>query len=827
MTKNWIFAILTLAIPQVFAQTMRPPAVPLITVDPYTSIWSFGDTLNASSTKHWTGKSQPIDGLIKVDGKTYRFLGAATPVYKTKVGTAVAEPYQAKYTTQKPSANWYKEDFNAGSWATGQAPFGTKDRNDNMLKTGTTFPSEVWYRREFVLSDAALENPTFNIFHDDDVQVYINGVLAYDCAPCFTGDYDYRPISSAAKKALKKGKNILAAYCKNGAGPGYIDIGIVDEIKPKASEIIANASQTNFKLEATRTTYQFVAGPVKLTVGFVAPLLMNDLNILSRPVNYITYDVTPTDGKIHDVQILTSVSGLMASNDQTQEVVGKKESQGNLSILSIGTKDQQMLVKKGDDVRIDWGYVYLAAPTASIKNSGFGAPSEILSAFSQNGQLTSARAQAPESAASKSMAITLDAGKVGTAGKSLQVLIGYDDEYSVQYFGKNLRPWWNKDGKKSMKSELLAASSDMTSIFQQCKDTDSKIYKDAFQAGGEKYAQLCVLAYRQAIAAHKLVADPEGTPLFLSKENFSNGSIGTVDITYPSAPMFLVYNPVLLKGMMEPIFYYSESGKWTKPFAAHDVGTYPLANGQTYGEDMPVEESGNMLILTYAICKAENSIEYARKHWKTLSIWANYLKKEGFDPANQLCTDDFAGHLARNTNLSIKAIMGLASYAQLATQLGETTEAEAVNKLVKEFAQKWMQMAEDGDHYALTFDKKTTWSQKYNLIWDKVLALNVFPKSVAEKEIKYYLTKQQPFGLPLDSRRTYTKSDWIVWTATLASNQADFQALIDPVYKYVVSTPDRIPLSDWHETTNGKSVGFRARSVVGGYYMKILADKQK
>jgi hypothetical protein len=289
-----------------------------------------------------------------------------------------------------------------------------------------------------------------------------------------------------------------------------------------------------------------------------------------------------------------------------------------------------------------------------------------------------------------------------------------------------------------------------------------------------------------------------------------------------------------MEAQLKPVLEYAALPRWKFPFAPHDLGTYPLANGQVYGggeetedDQMPVEESGNLLIATAAMEGELGNFDLAKAYWPTFTKWAEYLKKEGLDPANQLSTDDFAGHLAHNANLSIKAIEALAAYAEMARGVGKPEVATLYEGQAETMATKWQTMAIDGDHYKLAFDKPGTWSQKYNLVWDQILEMKLFPAKVRDTELASYMNRINTYGLPLDNRADYTKLDWSIWTATLAdkTHAKEYDAILEPIGKWISEGPTRVPLTDWYDTKTGKQIGFQARSVVGGVYIKALADK--
>ena len=586
--------------------------------------------------------------------------------------------------------------------------------------------------------------------------------------------------------------------------------------------------QTGVRVWPTRTVYGFAGAGVEVRLTFATPALPDDVDALSRPATYVTWEARSTDGARHDVRAMFSADARLAVNTPDQAVVWSRAKAGARSVLRIGSEEQPVLQRKGDDVRIDWGHLLVAGAGRGYLGAGGAA----MSSFLRDGSLPTKDEKSRPKPAGEDVvaAFVLPLGSVGAQSAAAHLTVAYDDEYSIQFMGHDLRPYWRRNGMDGL-GLVAAAERDYARLVARCEAFDAELDADLRNAGGADYASLGELAYRQSLAAQKVVADAKGQPLMFSKENFSNGCIGTVDILYPEAPELLLLSPTLMKASLVPVLEYASSSRWKWPFAPHDLGTYPKANGQVYGggersenDQMPVEETGNLLILLAALAKAEGDARFSERYWPQLTRWAEYLAREGFDPASQLSTDDFAGHLAHNVNLSAKAIEALGAYAYLAERLDKAEEAAKYRSLARSFAARWVKEAQDGDHYRLAFDRPGTWSQKYNLVWDRILGLDLFPRDVAREELNFYKTKMNPYGLPLDSRADYTKLDWEVWTATLSEDRAEFAAMMAPIARFLSETPDRVPMTDWYFTSRPRQRGFQARSVVGGVFIRLLAE---
>ena len=591
--------------------------------------------------------------------------------------------------------------------------------------------------------------------------------------------------------------------------------------------------QISLRVEATSTIYVFEAAGVRLALTFFTPAFPEDLNLLSRPVTYLIWHIDALDGKRHDVSVLLDIDPRIAVDKEYEPVVWGRSRAGALTVLSVGSQDQRVLARSGDNLRIDWGYLHLAVPEG--EHAVLADASDAIESFQRSGTLPAADSldmpKRPNEGAAH-LAVLLPASVTPAAGAEMHVLLSYTQDYAIEYLHRRLREFWQRDGE-TVEQMLEAAANQYTVLVERGKRFDNELRTALEHAGGKEYSDLAILAYRQTLAAHVLVADVDGDPLMFPKENFSNGCISTVDVLYPSAPFFLFLNPALLEAQLKPVLMYATLPRWKFPFAPHDLGTFPLANGQVYGggerseeDQMPVEESGNLLILVAALGRAQGNWHVAEQYWPLLTKWADYVAKKGLDPENQLSTDDFAGHLAHNANLSIKAIEGLGAYAAMANGLGKLNEAATFVALAKKMAGEWEELAIDGDHYKLAFDVPGTWSQKYNLVWDQVLGLDLFDPKVKRTELSFYAKRINKYGLPLDNRKDYTKLDWEVWTATLAETKAQFQLFMTPIAKWMNETSSRVPLTDWYDTMSGKQMGFQARSVVGGVYIKALADAE-
>ncbi len=623
---------------------LRAPAVPLITIDPYFSVWSCRNTLNEAATCHWTGHCNTINGMLMIDGEPWRFMGG----------------------------------------------------------------------------------------------------------------------EEAGGKPMK---------------------------------------QLSLDITALATTYVFEAAGVRLTARFFSPLFPDDPALMSRPVSYLELSAEPTDGQTHSLlaRILASEELCLDSAREVPVSLSPVFCGRELSCVRMGSTTQPVLKTAGDDVRIDWGYFYLAV---------------------RGGQTGSC--------------VILDETYVTAEAElnpSALFLFAYDDIFGIEYFHKPLKALWKYDGK-TIDRAIADAAAEYSSLTQREHELTCDLRTRAEKAGGEIYAEMLTLAFRQVIAAHKLVRDDTDGLLFISKECFSNGCAATADVSYPGMPMLLLYNPELVLGTLRPILRYAASEDWPLEFAPHDVGCYPQLNGQFYcahdnaNLQMPIEECGNMLVMMAAAVLAGADTALFRQYRALFAGWADYLAAHGDDPADQNCSDDFFRHLAHNCNLSLKAIMGVESMGILLDRVGESDSAQHYHETARTMARSWVTRASKGDgSFRLAFDQPRTFSLKYNIVWDKLFGTGLFTPGELHDEFASYAQYMNRYGVPLDNRGSTSKTDWLAWTGVLAEDAREFEAFMLPVWRFFDETEERVPMADWHSTKTAKRFYQQNRSVQGGLFIRLLEEE--
>ena len=590
--------------------------------------------------------------------------------------------------------------------------------------------------------------------------------------------------------------------------------------------------QTGLTVTPTRTTFSLEGGGVGLTLEFLSPVEPGDTRRQSIPLSYLLISARSLDGQTHDVQVYADISGEWCSADDSQEITWAPAqvsySGGTLQSWTVQLANQQPLTEQNQQAA--WGTTVWSTPATSGLTYQSGQDIVVRAQFVNNGVLTNTSDPnyRPIQDNWPVFGFCADLGKLGGVAKTIPLSIGLVRTPAVSYQGQDLQPLWTASFS-SWQDMLGFFHGDLAAAQRRADGLDAKITGQARSAGGTAYAGLCAIALRQAYGGTEMVVGPGGQPWAFLKEISSDGNVSTVDVLFPASPAWIYADPGYLALLLEPLVSYAESGLWPESFAPHDLGSaYPVASGHNDGggENMPVEETGNMLIMAAAYIQQDPGpgAAFATAHYKIFKQWADYLVANLPDPGYQNQTDDFAGSIAHSVNLALKGIIAVAAMSKIATVAGNTADASSYLAQARQFISYWATHAQDPSaaHLDLTYNGADggngTWGTTYNGFADRLLGTGLIPASVLAEQAAWYESVSNLFGLPLQVPHSYAKSDWEMFTAAWLSDYPVSKQLIEQVYTYANTTPSRVPFSDLYDTISGEQVGFQARPVQGGMF---------
>ncbi|MGI4790983.1 MAG: glutaminase domain-containing protein [Janthinobacterium lividum] len=547
--------------------------------------------------------------------------------------------------------------------------------------------------------------------------------------------------------------------------------------------IALQMTQTGLAVTPTQSNYQFQGGGVAVLLDFLSPVEPTDLRRMSVPLSYIFASARSADGKPHTVSLYFDVTGEWAHGDENAQIIWERRNIPSgahpLTAFAISPAEPKVLGEVNEYPM--WGSAVFAAESGPGLTTQAGEDTVVRGAAISTGKLdNSIDTDQPRPINNRwpVFAFSFALGQVGsTATKPIVLSLGDVRDPAVSYQKVPVPPLW-RSYWADWPQMLAAFDADSDAARTRADRMDTRIVTDATKAGGAKYAAICTLALRQAFGATEMVGTSDKPWMFM-KEISSDGNMQTIDIMYPAFPVFLYASPTLLRLQLDPLFDYAESGKWPQPFAEHDIGaSYPNADGHNdgQGENMPVEESANMLIMAAAYMRYASKTEaaqYAKMHYKVLKQWTDYLltvpawakDSNALDPEFQNQTDDFTGPIAHSVNLALKGILGVGAMGQIASYAGNTADASKYSAAARDMIGKWARRAQSqtGDHLTMQYieadtPQKAGWAQ--GIVGSHALLLSGGGGADAPKPA-------------VDTSQSYTVAAWVK-----LSNLDGFQTLV-------------------------------------------------
>ncbi|KAK0444567.1 uncharacterized protein EV420DRAFT_1574563 [Desarmillaria tabescens] len=572
---------------------------------------------------------------------------------------------------------------------------------------------------------------------------------------------------------------------------------------------------TNIALTPTRTILMIQAGPMDVNVTFLSPIEPDSLVRQSFPFTYLSVDVVSRDGREHDIQFYTDVTGEWLSNDITDSVrwnTAQKSSfiyhEASLSSPSSMNEDGEMALD---------ATLYYATPWSSSVTFQTGDAAVARPMWAQNKTLSNTQDDNYRAINDNwpTFSFAFDAGNI-TTSSTLMWALGLVRSPSIRYRQQDRYPyfWTEYD---DIDQGINAFLQDFEDAQNRADNLDESILSAARDISPD-YGDLVSLAARQTLASTDITVSKAADGSWNStdikmfmKDMGSSRRVNPVDVIYASVPAFLCFNASWAGYLLEPLLDYQQLTLSQALYAAPDLGAqYPTALGNT---SPPVNESisnsADMLILAWMYGAYSTDSAFLRRYYTLFKQWAEYLKNVTSASAGFVDSDGLD-----NVNLELKGIIGIACMGKIAEAIGQSDDAGDYESLAQSRMSSWQSSGSEGSHLVSTYGNASTWSLIYNMFSDRILNL-----SLVEEDTHSTSARSDDagiFGVQYDSTvGQVAKSHWTMLTAGATRNTDVRDGLVLEVHQKASSNAS---------AGNGTTLGGQASPAQGAIFSLLALN---